>query len=532
MIAPAKRSWDRDTALVAQIAACVSVAAFLYYLRQNQILLYGDAVAHINIARRVFDSRTPGPLQLGTVWLPLPHLLMIPFLAWDWMWQTGIGGSIPSLFAYVLGAVGAFRLVKGLAESPAARIAAWLAAVIFIANPNLIYLQTTAMTEPLYLTFFIWSLVYFAEFIRGAGPKALLKCGGCLAAASLTRYDGWFLVAVITLAVIAVQIFKKSIPCRVLFKFLLIAATGPALWLAYNAAVYKNPLEFANGPYSAKAIEERTTPAGSPPHPGSGNLTLASSYLLKAAELNLGANNWHRLWLAMAVAGTVLLLLFERQHWPLLLAWAPLVFYALSVGYAGVPIFFPSWWPHSLYNVRYGIELLPAAAVFSAVVLLVVLQRLQDTRGKLAAVVIILAFVGVSYASVWQAQPISFREGWVNSRTRIALETQLAGHLNQLPDNATFLMYLGDHVGAVQQAGIPLRRIIHEGNHRTWKQPTDPEGLWELALQNPGSYADFVVAMEGDEVSRKVNRQGLTSLLVIHVSGQATATIYRTAKNR
>jgi hypothetical protein len=216
----------------------------------------------------------------------------------------------------------------------------------------------------------------------------------------------------------------------------------------------------------------------------------------------------------------------------LLLAWAPLAFYALSVAYAGVPIFFPSWWPHSLYNVRYGIELLPAAAVFSAVALLLVLQRLQVTRGKLAAVVTMLAFVGVSYASVWQAQPISFREGWVNSRTRIALETQLAGHLSQLPENATFLMYLGDHVGAMQQAGIPLRRIIYEGNHRTWKQPTDPEGLWELALQNPASYVDFVVAMEGDEVSRKVNRQGLTSLLVIHVSGQSTATIYRTAKNR
>ena len=70
MSAPANRGWDRETTLVAQIAACVSVAAFLYYLRYDQILLYGDAVAHINIARRVFDSRTPGLLQLGTVWLP------------------------------------------------------------------------------------------------------------------------------------------------------------------------------------------------------------------------------------------------------------------------------------------------------------------------------------------------------------------------------------------------------------------------------------------------------------------------------
>ncbi|MGH9651613.1 MAG: hypothetical protein ACRD3I_14240, partial [Terriglobales bacterium] len=57
------------------LAAAASLLAFVYVLRRDELLLYGDAVAHLNIARRVFDSRTPGLLQLGTVWLPLPHLL-------------------------------------------------------------------------------------------------------------------------------------------------------------------------------------------------------------------------------------------------------------------------------------------------------------------------------------------------------------------------------------------------------------------------------------------------------------------------
>src|ERR1700758_531407 len=61
-------------------AACASLISFLTYSHRGDILLFGDAVAHINIARRVFDSRTPGPLQLGTVWLPLPHLLIMPFV--------------------------------------------------------------------------------------------------------------------------------------------------------------------------------------------------------------------------------------------------------------------------------------------------------------------------------------------------------------------------------------------------------------------------------------------------------------------
>ena len=164
---PTHRSFEGDHRLLVAVAAAVSLLSFVYYFQRGEILLYGDAVAHINIARRVFDSQTPGLLQLGTVWLPLPHLLMIPFLASDWMWRTGVGGSMLSMIAYVLGVIGIFRLTWSLLESnertqPLARAGAWIAALVYGANPNLIYLQTTAMTEPLYLAFFIWSVVYFA----------------------------------------------------------------------------------------------------------------------------------------------------------------------------------------------------------------------------------------------------------------------------------------------------------------------------------------------------------------------------------
>src|SRR4030088_785734 len=101
--------WDRETALLAWLTACVSMLSFLFYFRRGDILLYGDAVAHINIARRVFDSRTPGLLQLGTVWLPLPHLLMVPFLWSNWMWQTGLVASILSTVASFFGTFFLFR---------------------------------------------------------------------------------------------------------------------------------------------------------------------------------------------------------------------------------------------------------------------------------------------------------------------------------------------------------------------------------------------------------------------------------------
>jgi hypothetical protein len=136
-------------------------------------------------------------------------------------------------------------------------------------------------------------------------------------------------------------------------------------------------------------------------------------------------------------------------------------------------------------------------------------------------------FVVAGYSSIW-LHPICFREAWVNSRTRVALEHELADFVKALPPDSTLLMYVGNHVGALQEAGIPLRRVINEGNHRTWKQPVDREGLWERALANPAQYANFVIAFEGDPVSTAVQKQDLVPLAVIRVSGQPTATVYQT----
>jgi hypothetical protein len=534
-----------ETLLVAQLAAAISIASFFYYLRHGQLLLYGDAVAHINIARRVFDSRTPGPLQLGTVWLPLPHILTLPFLLSRAMWQTGIGGSIPSMAAYVLSVTGIFRLMRTVlpnirekGETWVTGFAAWFATGIFALNPNLIYLQATAMTEPIYLALFIWAVVYFCGFVRavvdtGAPRSSLVKCGFCLAGACLTRYDGWLLAVVISVLAGLVA-WRASAPgsWHEVRKLALLAAAAPVLWLAYNAAVYRNPLEFANGPYSAKAIEQRTAIPGTPPHPGTHNLPVAFRYFFKSAELNLSpANgNWQIYWVSALLLGTAIALLFLRMLWPLLVLWIPVSFYMLSIAYSGVPIFVPVWWPFSHYNVRYGIEMLPAFAVFTAVAAYGVLRFTSSSRTRLAIAAVFLIVPTISYVQVLRAGPVSFEEAVINSRTRISLESQLARYLEVLPANSTFLMYLGDHVGALQQAGIPLAHVINEGNHRPWKRPTDPDGLWEQALQHPAAYADYVIAFEADPVATSVERSEITVLAILRVTGQPQATIYHTLK--
>jgi hypothetical protein len=549
-----------DVYLLAWLATCVSVFAFLFYYRTGEVLLYGDAIAHINIARRVFDSRTPGVLQLGTVWLPLPHLLMIPFILSTKMWQTGAGGSIPSMAGYVFAVMGIFRLTRsalaGNQPDRYARFAAWTGAIVFGANPNLIYMQSTAMGETLYLAFFIWAVVFFPEWIRGS--NSLTKCALCIVAACLTRYDGWFLSAAMMIAVIAIW-FRRAhgttrvnaqqkrgralLPAganekqtRALVTFLVIAAAAPALWLAYNAIVYRNALEFANGPYSAKAIEKRTQTSGNPGHPGSGKPAVAALFFLKSAEDNVAQNRWlQRVWMLLAITALLAITIRVRQSLstalgptalPLLFLLVPIPFYALSIAYGGVPIFIPNWWPFTHYNTRYGLQLLPALAVAIAVLACLALRTTAlNSRLRLASVMVVFAIVAVSYGSIWQS-PICLKEAQVNMRTRNQLQMEVARWIEKLPANSSLLMYVGDHVGALERAAFPLKRTINEGNHRVWKQPADTEGLWERALGDPAKYVDYVLAFDGDPVWQAVHDKHLHELIELHITGQPRAVLY------
>ncbi len=125
--------------------AALSAAALHWFLRQGFLLYYGDAQAHVNIARRIIDSRTTGYEQIGTVWLPLPHLLMLPFVRNDEWWRNGLAGGIPSAICFVLAGLFLFLSARRLWQSSAAAVAA---TALFALNPNLLYLQSAPMTEP------------------------------------------------------------------------------------------------------------------------------------------------------------------------------------------------------------------------------------------------------------------------------------------------------------------------------------------------------------------------------------------------
>jgi hypothetical protein len=162
-------------------------------------------------------------------------------------------------------------------------------------------------------------------------------------------------------------------------------------------------------------------------------------------------------------------------------------------------------------------ELLPAFALFAGCLIPALIFR--PPKLQRYAVLASLLLVVANSVVLLRSRPLVFAEAFVNSRTRLSFEYALARALREMPAQGLILMHVSSDVGAVQQAGIPLRRVLNEGDYLTWQR----------ALEDPARGAAMVVALDGDPVSQAVQRhpEGLRLINVICSTGNPCARIYR-----
>jgi 4-amino-4-deoxy-L-arabinose transferase-like glycosyltransferase len=518
-----------ESRIVLAFCAAVSLAAIAWSWHHGAMLNYGDAVAHLHIARRVFDSHRPGITQLGSVWLPLPHILLIPFVAVYAWWANGAAALIPSALAWLASCVGVYRLARRwLAPAPSA-----IALAFFALNPNLLYMQTTAMTEPLFVCEMVWAAVWLVEWRASLdgqeqrrGNRLLWCIALVLAAAVYTRYDGWIMAFLAWCAIGIVLLRRRRLSSRAFWLASVVVVAAPVIWCAYNAVVFGDWLDFARGPYSAKAIEMRTaTPGSGPPHPGWHNLWVSLIFYVKCAEMDAAALAWGNVLLVVSAFGATWAWIVARRKafaWTLLL-WLPLPFYAYSVAYGSVPIFLPAWWPHSWYNTRYGLEMLPALALgvgFAASFSLGLAREFKPQAERYAAAAIAVLLTLNVVAMLREAPPV-YIEGTKNIESRRSYEAEIPAALRAAlatRPGGVVLMETSVFPQIVAFTGIPLRQTINE---------SDKE-FYQAALAAPASHAALVLAFDGDEIDAAVHAhpEGLTAAQRFTASGQPPATLY------
>ena len=469
-------------------AACLSSIVSLWYFFQNyEILLTGDTYAHMLIARRLFDNLTPGIAQLGGIWLPLPHLLMVPFIWNDYLWHTGLAGSLAAMPCYVLSAMYLFLTAERLTHNSRASFVGTLA---FIGNLNILYLQTTPLSELILIVTLIIASYYFLIWAQEGKLKHLVAAGASTFLATLARYDAWVLFPVLLLFILVIGKMRRT-PWSEIESNLLAYATlgglGIVLWVLWCLVIFKDPLYFQHSAFSSQAQQQN---------------------LIKLHYLF----TYHNLWQSIRTyiidsawnVGSILLFLgavgcalfySKRRLTPETIAASallvPFAFYVFSLYTGQAALFVPGASPAhaaynmTFYNTRYGVQMVAPTAIFIAILANIGTKVWLRTflQITLCFMIVVQMFLMASTGI------ISLQDGQygLDCAPLHPIVVYLAQHYAGGKIMTDTFTSGTNSVGL--DVGVSFKSVIYEGSGSLWKQ----------ALKNPASIVDWVVANPGDK---------------------------------
>ena len=277
--------------LIVVLTIGLSSAVYLYTLDKYSLLYYGDAVSHLVRAREFVDSADPGIFQqLGTAWLPLPHLLLLPFTLIDSLFITGFAGLVISLPSLAITSVLIYKMIR--IHLGGISYIAFVGALLYASNPNILYMGLTAMTEAPFMLFFVASAYYFQRWTlgspkyihfqseRGANKslsihtlsgghgqgsgltRNLILCSVFVSLATLCRYESWILPILLVFFVVETEAKNKkeryyySTAYHIgIIIISILSFSGIVFWLGWNTYEYNDPLEFLKAPFFSAASQ-------------------------------------------------------------------------------------------------------------------------------------------------------------------------------------------------------------------------------------------------------------------------------------
>jgi hypothetical protein len=454
---------------VAIVAAIVGTAAALLYARAGLTLTHYDARGHLVVARRVIDSLTPGWQQIGAVWLPLPHALNLLPVQVDSLYRSGASAVLLSVAAFAAAVAAIAWIVRRVTGSSSAAAAA---AFVFIANPNVLYLQSTPMTEPLLLALMLMAVALLIAWCDRTpelklGPTTVGRprhtvVGLAFALACLTRYEAWPVTACAMMAAVWAQ------------------ARGGRTWAdavrgVLPLAIYPAAAALGFMIFSRIVVGEWLVAGGFfvPENEALGRPAAAAGQLLVGVR-TLGGTLTTVIGLvgllALAARGLAL-----RERAAALVAVAPVAAGALPwlAYFEGHP-----------YRVRYMVPLLAAQAIGVGA------AASRWGRATPAAALLLMTVAGVELAPTYGAVPMAVEAQWdvAHAEARQAV----TACLERGYDYTTIMSSmgsLGHYMQALSRSGFDLREFLHEGNG----------DIWLAALDGPRPYAGWLMIEEQAE---------------------------------
>jgi hypothetical protein len=460
----------RHAAIVGLAVLAAGAAAALYYAEAGLTNSHYDARAHLVVARRIFDSLTPGWQQVGAVWLPLPHLLnMIPVQVDAW-YRSGASGVVISVLSM---AAAAWAVASLILRTTGSAAGAWTAAALLMINPNVLYLQSTPMTEPLLFGTTLLGIAFTAAWLDGGAVRPPVAAGLALAAACLTRYEAWPITAGVVALAVAVLIRRGMPPIAAVR-----AGARLAAYPAVAIAVFSMNSRYTVGEWFTTGgffvpvnVDAHGHPLVAFRQVREGLYQLSGTALVYSAYAG-----------AVALAVT-----FWRSP-----ARAPLLLVLALAGAAALP-----WYAYvngHPFRIRYDLPLVVACAVTAGAAIGLLRARLGWIAG---AVLVTLA--------AWQAPPFDrqaplVRESQLELRQKAGREA-VTNYLREHHDGRTILMSMGSlahYMHDLSHAGFHIRNFLHEGNGEAW---------W-MAVERPHGVVGWIIVEERAEGGDTLYWQG------------------------
>jgi hypothetical protein len=442
--------------VVAAAAVILGTGAALYYARLGLTLSHYDAKAHLVVARRILDSLTPGWEQIGAVWLPLPHLInMIPVQV-DAFYRTGAFAILLSILANALAAASIAWTVMALTSS---RSGALLAAALYLVNPNVLYLQSTPMTEPLVFGLMLLQIALFTRWVLSGRLDVPRAAGWVTVLAVLTRYEAWPVTAACLLAS-AFAWWRRGNPLPRVAQIHTRLAVYPALAVLGFVVFSRITVGewFVSSGFFVPDESLRGQPAAVYEKIVEGIHLLGGVWLFRFAQVSVllvGA-------LGLATAGRAPMLV------PLALFGAGAL--PVSAYLAGHP-----------FRMRYEIPLAIAAAVATGLGV-GLLRRIAPLVAAAVLVVVVLEVRPFDPEAPMIAEAQLDRNVGARKEVTACLRQRYHGGTIMISMGA-----LGHYMQELSAAGFAVRDFLHEGNGP----------IWDSAFtRGPGALVEFVLVEE------------------------------------
>ena len=447
------------------ITTAIATFCFLTFYHSGLGLAYNDARSHLDIGRRVVEGLKPGLAQLGSVWLPLPHVLMILTVWNDFMWHSGLSGSLQSMTAFVVTSLIIYLFLKDIGVGLFGRIAGVL---VFVTNLNILYLQSTAMTELLLIATMTAGVYSLMLWFKNDNILSLIKSAFWIMLSTLVRYDGWFLF-IFSIVLIGIQVLRKKgykTTEGTVIIFATLAGFGIFLWLLWNQLIFKDALYFVFGPYSAHAQQQQLQQAGV--LVTKGNLLFSIKVYLYAL-----AYNSNTLILVLGAIGAVVFWLDKKINASIKIVtsalFAPLIFNILALYLGHSVLFIQGLSGNTWFNARYGVMMMPSLAIF--------IGYLIQKSDKLKFVLIGLMLF-VLFFSFANSDAVTIDDARVGSSQKNVSEVSSWLNKNAKDKEGFILISAASHDAIIFSSGLPMKRFIHEGTGKYWESATTLPDRW------------------------------------------------------